>query len=190
MDIFYREHKMKHRERDFRRKGQRAVDRRCRRCGKDSVLQAREDYPHLDLIQSECQCGDGNNTWEYVMYTYHLIRHYFRVGVRANVYWNMALDNGGLSTWGRRQNSLISIDGGEYSFNPEFYVLKHFAHFVKKGAVMLSTVGEMSSNAAVFKNKDGSVVMNILNPYEFKKAVTVGDKNYRLKPRAFNTVML
>ena len=132
MDIFYREHKMKHRERDFRRKGQRAVDRRCRRCGKDSVLQAREDYPHLDLIQSECQCGDGNNIWKYVMYTYHLIRHYFRVGVRANVYWNMALDNGGPSTWGRRQNSLISIDGGEYSYNPEFYVLKHFAHFVKK----------------------------------------------------------
>ena len=55
---------------------------------------------------------------------------------------------------------------------------------------MLSTVGEMSSNAAVFKNKDGSVVMNILNPYEFKKAVTAGDKNYRLKPRSFNTVML
>ena len=104
-----------------------------------NIERVEEDYPHLDLIQSECQCGDGNNTLEYVMYTYHLIRHYFRVGVRANVYWNMALDNGGLSTWGR---------------------------------------------------KDGSVVMNILNPYEFKKAVTVGDKNYRLKPRSFNTVML
>lgn len=159
-------------------------------CGKLSVMQAKEDYPELDLIQSECQCGDGRNTWDYAMYTYHLMHHYFVNGVRANIYWNMALDNHGYSTWGWRQNSLISVENGEFTFNPEFYLLKHFGHFVKRGAVMLSVKGEMSSNSSIFQNPDGSVVAVILNPFEFEKVVTIEGKNYPLKPRSFNTIVL
>ena len=158
--------------------------------GKYSIMQAKEDFPHLDLIQSECQCGDGTNTWQYAMYTYHLIHHYFVNEARANVYWNMALDNDGLSTWGWYQNSLISIKDGEYTYNPEFYLLKHFGHFVKRGAVLLSTKGEMSSNTTIFKNMDGSVFAVILNPFEFEKIVTIEGKNYKLKPRSFNSIKL
>lgn len=159
-------------------------------CGKLSIMQAKEDYPDLEFIQSECQCGDGNNTWNYAMYTFHLLHHYFYFGARANVYWNMALDNDGLSTWGWRQNSLVSVKEGAYTFNPEFYLLKHFGHFVKKGAVMLATKGEMSSNATVFKNPDGSVVAVLLNPFEKEKTVTLNGKNYVLEPRSFNTILL
>ena len=158
--------------------------------GKFSIMQAKEDFPHLDLIQSECQCGDGNNTWRHAMYTYHLMHHYFVNGARANVYWNMALDNDGYSTWGWRQNSFISVKDGEYTYNPEFYLFKHFAHFVKRGAVLLSTKGEMSSNSTVFKNPDGSVVAVILNPFEFKKTITIDNNNYILKPKSFNTIIL
>jgi len=158
--------------------------------GKYAIMQAKEDFPHLDLIQSECQCGDGTNTWKYAMYTYHLMHHYFVNGVRANVYWNMALDNDGLSTWGWYQNSLISVKDGEYTYNPEFYLLKHFSHFVKRGAVLLSTKGEMSSNATVFKNLDGSIFAIILNPFEFEKIVTIEGKNYKLKPHSFNSIKL
>ncbi len=158
--------------------------------GKYAIMQAKEDFPHLDLIQSECQCGDGTNTWKYAMYTYHLMHHYFVNGVRANVYWNMALDNDGLSTWGWYQNSLISVKDGEYTYNPEFYLLKHFSHFVKRGAVLLSTKGEMSSNATVFKNLDDSIFAIILNPFEFEKIVTIEGKNYKLKPRSFNSIKL
>lgn len=158
--------------------------------GKFSIMQAKEDFSHLDLIQSECQCGDGNNTWRHAMYTYHLMHHYFVNGARANVYWNMALDNDGYSTWGWRQNSFISVKDGEYTYNPEFYLFKHFAHFVKRGAVLLSTKGEMSSNSTVFKNPDGSVVAVILNPFEFKKTITIDNNNYILKPKSFNTIIL
>lgn len=158
--------------------------------GKYSVMQAREDFPNLEFIQSECQCGDGENSWDYAMYTYHLVRHYFLHGVRANVYWNMALDNDGLSTWGWRQNSLISVKDGKYVFNPEFYLFKHFAHFIKKGAVMLKTTGEMSSNSTVFKNADGSVYAVIVNPFEFDKTVTIEGVNYCLKPRSINTIKI
>lgn len=157
-------------------------------CGKYAIMQAKEDYPELDLIQSECQCGDGNNSWEYAMYTYHLMHHYFYYGAKANVYWNMALENGGLSTWGWRQNSLISVENGDFTLNPEFYLLKHFAHFVKRGAVMLSTKGEMSSNSTIFRNPDGSTVGIFLNPFPFEKVLTVAGENYILKPRSFNTI--
>ena len=158
--------------------------------GKFAIMQAKEDYPELDFIQSECQCGDGKNSWEYAMYTHSLIHHYTVNGARANVYWNMALENGGLSTWGWVQNSLISVENGEYRYNPELYVMKHFSHFVKKGARLLSVSGEMSSNTTAFKNPDGSIAAVIMNPFEFEKTVTVGGKNLVLKPRSFNTVVL
>lgn len=158
--------------------------------GKYAVMQAKEDYPHLDIIQSECQCGDGKNTWDYAMYLYSLIHHYFKNGARANVYWNMALENGEASTWGWKQNSLLSVKDGDFTFNPDFYMLKHFAHFVKKGAVLLSVKGEMSSNITAFRNPDGQTVAVILNPFEFEKTVTLQGNNIRLMPRSFNTVIL
>lgn len=159
-------------------------------CGKYSIMQAWEDFPELDFIHSECQCGDGENTWEYAMYTYEMIHHYFRFGARANVYWNMALENDGLSTWGWRQNSLISVKDGEYRFNPEFYCIKHFSHFVKRGAVMLRTKGDFSSNTSIFENPDGSRIAVIMNPFEKEKVLTVEGKNYILKPKSFNSIIL
>ncbi len=158
--------------------------------GKFAIMQAKEDYPELDFIQSECQCGDGENTWDFAMYIGSLLHHYTVYGARANVYWNMALENDGVSTWGWRQNSLISVKDGEYTFNPEFYLMKHFSHFVKKGAVLLSTTGEMSSNTTAFRNPDGSTAAIVINPFEFEKIVTINGVNYPLKPRSFNTIVI
>lgn len=156
--------------------------------GGAAIEKAQEDYPELDTIHSECECGDGNNSWEHAIHVFDLYRHYFNKGARANVYWNMALDNDGLSTWGWRQNSLISVKEGEYKFNYEFYVVKHFAQFIKKGAVMLKNSGELASNTIAFMNPDGSKVAVILNPFEFEKTVTLEGKNYCLKPLSFNTI--
>lgn len=158
--------------------------------GKNCIYWAAEDYPELDAINSEWQCGDGNNTWDYAMYAYESFHHYFRFGARANVYWNMALDNDGLSTWGWRQNSLISVKDGEYVYNPEFYCVKHFSHFVKRDAVMLSTKGKFSSNTTVFRNPDGSTVAVILNPFKEEKTVSIKGKNYVLQAESFNTIVL
>lgn len=68
--------------------------------------------------------------------------------------------------------------------------MKHFSHFVKKGAVLLSTTGEMSSNTTAFRNPDGSVSAIIMNPFEFEKTVTINGVNYPLKPRSFNTIVI
>ena len=158
--------------------------------GKFAIAQAAEDYPEVAFIHSEGECGDGNNTWDYAMYTYEMYHHYFKNGARANVYWNMALDNDGLSSWGWRQNSLISVKNGEYRYNPEFYLVKHFAKFVKRGAVMLAATGDFSSNTTVFENADGSRVAIIVNPFGFEKTVSRENTSYTLKPRSFNTIVL
>lgn len=158
--------------------------------GKFSVMSVQEDYPELDTINSEWQCGNGDNNWEYAMFTYENFHHYFHFGARANVYWNMALDNDGLSTWGWRQNSLISVKDGEYKYNPEFYCVKHFSHFVKRGAVMLETKGEFSSNTSVFENPDGSRVAVIMNPFDDETILTIENISYVLKPRSFNSIIL
>jgi len=158
--------------------------------GKFSIQQAQEDYPSLDTLNSEMECGDGENTWQYAMYGYEMMHHYFRFGARACVYWNMALDNDGYSTWGWRQNSLIVVKDGNYSFTPDFYLIKHFSHFVKKGAVQLATKGSFSSNTTVFKNPNGEKVAVILNPFDKEKIITIEDKNYRLPARSFHSILL
>lgn len=150
--------------------------------GKFGVIQAKEDYPELDTIMSEWECGDGKNTWTYAMYGFEMFRHYFAHGVRACVYWNIALDHLKKSTWGRDQNSLINVIDGEVIYNPDYYMVKHFAYFVKKGAVMLETKSSFNTNTAVFKNPDGSRVAVLMNPFEFEKVVTIEGKNYRLAP--------
>ncbi|MBR6513441.1 MAG: glycosyl hydrolase [Clostridia bacterium] len=158
--------------------------------GKIGLLNCEEDYPQLDTINSEWECGEGKNTWDYAMYGFEMWRHYFAHGSRACVYWNIALDRRQESTWGWGQNSLMTIDGDNVTYNPDYYMVKHFANKVHKGAVMLKTRGGMSSNTCVFRNTDGSRVAVIMNPFEFEKTVTIEDKNYILKPKSFNTIVL
>ena len=156
----------------------------------DEILMFTEDYPDKNAVHTECECGDGNNSWDHAMHVFELFRRSFRGGARANVYWNMVLKEGGLSTWGWHQNSLFTIKNGKYIKNPEYYCVKHFSHFVKKGAVMLKTVGAHSSCSAAFKNSDGSTVLVTINPYEKEKILTLEGKNYILKPQSFNTIVL
>lgn len=158
--------------------------------GKMGILSCEEDYPELDTINSEWECGEGKNTWDYAMYGFENWRHYFAHGARACVYWNIALDSRRESTWGWGQNSLMTIDGENITYNPDYYMVKHFAHKVKQGAVMLETKGSMTTNTCVFRNPDGSRTAVIMNPFEFEKTLTIEDKNYILKPKSFNTIVL
>lgn len=157
--------------------------------GKFALPQTRDDYPDLEIIQTESECGDGLNTWERTMHVYALMRHYFRFGASAYVYWNIALDADGLSTWGWRQNSLVTVDKNKAVFNPEYYLMKHFARFVHRGAKYVKVNGEFASNCTTFKNPDGSYVMVVYNPYEFDKTITVNGKSYILPADSINTII-
>ncbi len=129
--------------------------------GKHSIEQTVLSYPELRYMQTESECGNGQNTWEHAEYIFRLMWHYFRHGVESYIYWNMALPEGGISTWGWTQNSLVTIEEetGKITYQPEFYLMKHFSHFVKKGAKVLETAGRWASNSIVFENPDGTLVI-------------------------------
>ena len=156
--------------------------------GKFALPQTMDDYPELEIIQTESECGDGENTWDQMMMIYGLARHYFRFGATAYVYWNLALKKGQPSTWGWHQNSLISVDGDKAIFTPEYYLMKHFSHFVKRGAKYVLLKGEMASNGTCFKNPDGTHVLIIDNPYKEERVITIANKSYVLSPRSINTI--
>ncbi len=158
--------------------------------GKFALPQTRDDYPNLELIQTESECGDGKNTWERTMYIFRLMRHYFRFGASAYVYWNIALEGDGASTWGWTQNSLISVNDGKGVFTPEYYLMKHFSHYIKRGAKYVELKGEYSSNCSAFKNPDGSYIVECYNPYEFDETITIMGKNYLLPKQSINTIVI
>ena len=143
-------------------------------CGKGAVQSTRTAFPEKPIVQTENECGDGNNSWTYALYVFDLMWHYFVNGTVAYTYWNMILPTGGSSTWGWKQNSMLSVtEDNELVFNPEFYVMKHFAHYVKPGAKRLVTEGHWSSMALAFENTDGSRIVVLANPLKEAKSVGI-----------------
>ncbi len=158
--------------------------------GKYALTETHDDYPDLEIIQSESECGDGKNSFDQMMYIFELMRLYFRMGASCYVYWNIALEDDNSSTWGWRQNSLIHVVDGKGVLTPEFYLMKHFSHFVKRGAKYLKIKGEYSSSTVAFKNPGGEIVLVMANPYEEEQVVSFGGSSYALPPRSINTVVV
>ena len=163
--------------------------------GKHSIAQTHESFPELRLMQTENECGDGENSWGYMEYIFDMMRHYFKHGVEAYVYWNMVLETGGISTWGWRQNSMVCVDPEKhsYTFNPEYYLMRHVAGFVKPGARVLGVKGRFAANAMAFENPDGSVVLAVHNglhtPYTLRCDVK-GGFTAELAPHSVSTFVL
>jgi glucosylceramidase len=108
----------------------------------------------------------------------------------------MVLEPGGISTWGWRQNAMITInpETKEVIYNPEFYVMKHFSHFVQPGAVLLKTTGHWNSMTSVFKNPNGELIVvaqNALNrDQEFTFEGLGKEFTALLEKNSFNTFVL
>ena len=157
--------------------------------GKYALLETHDDYPELEIIQSESECGDGSNSWAHMMYVFEMVRQYFRMGASSYVYWNIALEDDGASTWGWTQNSLIHVENGKGRLTPEFYLMKHFSHFVKRGAKYLRLRGEYSSSSVAFKNPDGTKILVAANPYYEEIRISFDGTTYALPPRSINTIV-
>lgn len=134
--------------------------------GKGALAQTRAEWPDLPVIQTESECGDGKNTLSYAFYLFDLMWQYFHHGCSAYVYCNFLLPPGGESTWGWKQNTLITADPatGEVTLNPEFHVLRHLAGFVRPGARYLPLRGGQAGFALAFENSDGGAVLALANP--------------------------
>lgn len=153
-----------------------------------------ESFPDKLLIQTENECGNGQNDWGYANYIFGLFRHYLTHGVSAYVYWNMILEQGGMSSWGWHQNSMVVVDNGRYTLTPEYYVMKHFSRYIQKDAVRLCLTGHWTGTSVAFRNPDGSVVLVTQNGFPEAQTVefTVDGETYtfELAPESINTMVL
>lgn len=163
--------------------------------GKDAIPGIHKRYPNLRLYQTEQECGNGDNDWKACRYSWNLMKHYIKNGANAYMYWNTSLKVGGISTWGWKQNSLVSVDtkNQTYRFNHEYYLMKHVSHFVLPGAKLLETTGVFKDLLA-FENPDKSVIMIIQNENskERKVSVKINETFYEiaLKAGSFNTIKI
>jgi glucosylceramidase len=163
--------------------------------GKDAIMDIHKRYPNLILYQSEQECGNGYNDWKYCLYAWSLMKHYLNNGVKAYFYWNISLMEGGVSTWGWHQNSLVIVDPVKhtYRYSYEYYLMKHLSHFVKPGARKLLTSGAFN-DLLVFENSDKSLVILLHNSGNQTKTVHIQINGKTLspilKPQTFNTILL
>lgn len=163
--------------------------------GKGAVRGIRQRYPDMKLYQTEQECGDGKNDWNGAVYAWDLMRQYLNNGVSVYTYWNIALEEGGISRWGWAQNSLIVVSAAAktFRFSNEYYVLKHVSHFVQPGAVKVETDGAFD-NLLAFVNPDKSIVVILANEEDKDKKVSVqiGKQVFRpiLPAHSFSTLLI
>lgn len=163
--------------------------------GKIAIQRTFESWwPELRLMQSENECGFGDNTWEYATYVWTMLKHYIGNGAESYMYWNLILAPWGVSTWGDPQNAMVTVQNGDYTLNPDFYVMKHFSNAVQRGAVRLGAAGHWAADALIFRNPDGSYAVEAFNPFREEKCLTVeleGEvTSFMLAPRSFNSMII
>lgn len=163
--------------------------------GKNAVAALHRKYPALSLMQTETECGNGTFDWKAANYTFGLMKHYFDNGVSAYMYWNMVLNETGKSQWGWKQNAQVVVNSKtkQVVFTPEFYLFKHFSHYVAAGSVKLTTKGSFSDVLA-FETPNRQRVLVMANTTNQNKQVVVKLGNRKLTvpmpANSFNTLIL
>jgi glucosylceramidase len=161
--------------------------------GKYGIQRTVQSYPELRYMQTENECGDGENTWFYAKYVFSLYQHYFTNGVNAYIYWNMVLQPKGRSTWGWEQNSMLTVmpESKQVKINPEYYVMKHFSHFVGPNSQRVGLSGNWSGDSVAFKNDEGRYVVVTSNPFKQQRSIqiSINGEQYQLdmEPESFHT---
>jgi len=164
--------------------------------GKIAIQRTFESWwPRIRLMQSENECGFGDNTWEYALYNWTMMKHYIGNGAESYLYWNFMLEPFGTSTWGDPQNSMITIDKEKkkYVCNPDYYVMKHFSATIQRDAVRLGAKGPYAGDSLVFLNPDGSTVFIVFNSFKEKRKMTVKLNGqcytFELEARSVNSII-
>jgi glucosylceramidase len=141
--------------------------------GKNVLTWLNKAYPNIKKYQTETECGDGTNTWNYGYDpTFRMMNFYLSNGACGYMQWNMALDQTGASVWGWAQNAMITIDttNKKIIYNPQYYVAKHFSYYVQPNAKKIKAVGNFGvqdptmlysapDGQVAFQNPDGSIVV-------------------------------
>lgn len=165
--------------------------------GKIAIQRTFESWwPRVRLMQSENECGFGDNTWDYALYVWTMMKHYIGNGAESYLYWNPVLEPVGRSTWGDPQNAMVTVDPANkrFTLNPDFYVMKSVSAIVQRGAVRLGMKGSWAADTLAFQNPDNSLALSIFNPFHEMRAVTLQYKGelllFPLEPRSVNSIRI
>jgi glucosylceramidase len=133
--------------------------------GQKALLATHNKYPDKKLAQTETECYGGWNTWDQCLTTFGRIIEDTSRFAGSYFFWNMVLDESGLSRWNWKQNSLVTVDRKSESviYNPEFYAMKHFSATVLPGARRIAVSGGPFKSVVAFQNRDGSKVLIFAN---------------------------
>jgi len=174
--------------------------------GQEALLATHKKYPGLKLLQTETECYNGANSWDEGQTTFQKIIEDLNHYANGYTYWNLALNEKSTSSWGWKQNSLLKIDAQAKTiiYNPEFYSLKHFAHFLQPGAVRIGLSAGVGiggnepiftdGNVVAFRNPAGEMILIIGNRGNQDLPVTVCAGTHCAKlnipGQSMNTVVL
>ena len=154
--------------------------------GKNAIGTIHKEYPKMRLMQTESECGNGENNWKSAEHTWSLMHHYFINGANSYLNWNMVLDHTGQSSWGWPQNMLVSVnkETKEVIYNPEYYLYKHVSQFVLPGARRLQT--SESKDHLAFMNPDGEIILLLVNVAEVNREfnISIGKDMFKVDVRA------
>jgi len=133
--------------------------------GQKTFHATHQKYPGKKLAQTETECDGGGNAWDQALLTFgHMIEDTANFA-NSYFFWNLVLDESGLSRWNWRQNSLLTVDRKTETvhYNHEFYAMKHFSATVLPGARRIAVQSGPLPKCVAFQNPDGSRVLIVLN---------------------------
>jgi glucosylceramidase len=132
----------------------------------------RNAQPSKEIFFTECSgtsSGDDAATfrdtlrWQGVNLAIGATRNW----ARSVAIWNMALDHNHGPVIGSCTNCMgvVTTNGGNVTYNAEYYVLGHLSKFVQPGAVRIDSTGygEGGIQNVAFRNPDGRIVLVALN---------------------------
>ncbi|HLP77565.1 MAG TPA: glycoside hydrolase family 30 beta sandwich domain-containing protein, partial [Candidatus Paceibacterota bacterium] len=163
--------------------------------GQKIIRATHEKYPDKKLAQTETECYGGWNAWDQCMMTFGHIVEDTTNFASSYFFWNMVLDESGLSRWNWKQNCLLTVDRRSQTviYNAEFYAMKHFSATVLPGARRIAVDGGPFKEIVAFQNPDGSKVLAFANGTDqtVSVAVQTGGGTFRLDvpAKSMNTLV-
>lgn len=164
--------------------------------GDSAVEQMRKTFPKKKIMQTETKCGWGTNDWKYAFQTYNQMVWYLERNASYYMQWNMVLNETGMSSWGWKQNAMITVDtyNKNYTINPQFWAVRHFTQFIKPTAKRIDCQTTEEVQSLAFKNPNGDIVIVLSNQTDNKQNLTVQlDKQYiniDLAPNTISTALV
>lgn len=160
--------------------------------GQEGLPSIQKKYSGYSFYQTGLNVNTENNNWADTNRFWTFLKYSINQGINAFVYPHMSLSHGFISQQGRRSNSLIVVDkvNKEFHFTPDYYLIKHFSHFIEFGAYSLVVQGNYKDVVA-FVNPDNRIIIIAANltrlPCKVRLKIGTKEQIVRLKAQSFST---